>query len=398
MSGTTDSGNRGAGATAGVGSALERAAEDSLLLRVWGPWTLDSERPEMEGFERELASAASGPRLAVDAHGVTAWDSSLPAFLRKLSEVCSRRDLVLDLSGVPEGARRLLSLAPALPERQATQRGTREPLLASFGERVSALASDLGDVLTFTGEVVLSGFRAALGRARFEISDLLLFTQQAGASALPIVSLISALVGVILGFVGAAELRMFGAEMYVADLVGIGMIRELGAMMTGIIMAGRTGSAYAAQLGTMAVNEEIDALRTFGIDPVELLVLPRVLALAVMLPLLCVYADLLGLAGGALVGVGSFGISLAQYADRTRGALSLRHFEVGIVKSALHWVRDVTFDEDRCRARAGHAAQLLACLRNLAISLLRLADAHNIADARRNLGACPALALRLFGL
>src|SRR5262249_42661737 len=144
----------------------------------------------------------------------------------------------------------------------------------------------------------------ARGAARFRRSDFLQILQECGGQALPIVSLISFLVGVILAYVGAIQLRTFGAQVYVADLVGIAMTREMGAMMAAIIMAGRTGAAFAAQLGTMQVNEEIDALQTLGIPAMEFLVLPRMLALALMMPLLGLYADLMGILGGAAVGVG----------------------------------------------------------------------------------------------
>jgi phospholipid/cholesterol/gamma-HCH transport system permease protein len=165
--------------------------------------------------------------------------------------------------------------------------------------------------------------------------DLTLTIQECGARALPIVSLISMLVGMILAFVGAVQLQMFGAEIYVANLVGIAMVRVMGAVMTGIIMAGRTGGAFAAQLGTMEVNEEIDALRTLGISPMEFLVLPRMLGLALMMPLLCLYADLMGILGGLIVGVGMLDLTLMQYFLQTRNALGLNHLLIGLFQGAV---------------------------------------------------------------
>jgi phospholipid/cholesterol/gamma-HCH transport system permease protein len=165
--------------------------------------------------------------------------------------------------------------------------------------------------------------------------DLMLLIQECGAQALPIVTLISILVGLILAFVGAVQLKMFGAQIYVADLVGIAMAREMGAMMTGIIMAGRTGAAFAAQLGTMQVNEEIDALKTLGISPMEFLVMPRIIALVLMMPLLCIYADFMGILGGLLVGIGMLDLSFMEYLNETREALTLTHFSVGIFKGVV---------------------------------------------------------------
>jgi phospholipid/cholesterol/gamma-HCH transport system permease protein len=162
--------------------------------------------------------------------------------------------------------------------------------------------------------------------------------QASGSQALPIVSLISGLIGLILAFMGAIQLRQFGAQIYVADLVGIGMTREMGAVMTGIIMAGRTGAAFAAQLGTMQVNEEIDAYTTLGISPMEFLVLPRMLALVLMMPLLCMYADLMGILGGLVVATGMLDVSLVEYVNETRAAVSLTDVALGVVKSGLFGV------------------------------------------------------------
>jgi phospholipid/cholesterol/gamma-HCH transport system permease protein len=176
------------------------------------------------------------------------------------------------------------------------------------------------------------------GRASFRRSDLVLLLQECGAQALPIVSLISVLVGLILAFVGAIELKMFGSEIFVADVVGIGMVRIMGAIMTGIIMAGRTGAAFAAQIGTMQVNEEIDALQTLGISPMEFLVLPRMVALIVMMPLLCLYSDLMGILGGIVVGTGMLDLSLTEYLNQTREAVRMVHLWIGLFHSAVFGV------------------------------------------------------------
>jgi phospholipid/cholesterol/gamma-HCH transport system permease protein len=175
-------------------------------------------------------------------------------------------------------------------------------------------------------------------KARYRVSDLLLLIQQCGAQALPIVTLISFLVGVILAFVGAVQLKQFGAQIYVADLVGIAMMREMGAMMTGIIMAGRTGAAFAAQLGTMKVTQEVDAFTTAGFSPLEFLVLPRVMALILMMPLLCLYADFLGVLGGAVIGVGMLDLSWITYFNQTANAISLTDIFGGVFKSSVYGV------------------------------------------------------------
>ena len=166
----------------------------------------------------------------------------------------------------------------------------------------------------------------------------MLTIQEVGAEALPIVSLISFLVGVILAFLGSIQLLQFGAQIYVADLVGIGMARDMAAMMVGIILAGRTGAAFAAQLGTMQVNEEIDALSTLGFSPIEFLVLPRMLALMLMTPLLCLYANLMGIMGGAFVGVTFLDLPLVTYLQETEQGIRLIDFIGGLIKAAIYGV------------------------------------------------------------
>ena len=182
----------------------------------------------------------------------------------------------------------------------------------------------------FLGEAWLALGKLARGRARFRSSDLILFIQECGVDALPIVCLISLLVGLILAFVAAIQLTMFGATIYVADVVGIAMIRTMGAVMTGVILAGRTGAAFAAQLGTMQVNEEIDALQTLGVPPMEFLVLPRMLALALMMPFLCLYADLMGVLGGLIVGVFVLDLNPMQYISETQVAIRLHFVWIGV--------------------------------------------------------------------
>jgi phospholipid/cholesterol/gamma-HCH transport system permease protein len=166
----------------------------------------------------------------------------------------------------------------------------------------------------------------------------MVLVQQAGAEALGIVTLISFLIGLILAFVGAAQLEQFGAAIYVADLVGVAMVRDVGALMTAIVMAGRSGAAYAAELGSMKVTQEIDALTTMGISPLEFLVIPRILALALMMPLLTIYADFMGILGGAFVGISMLDLSFTTYIQQTAGALSLHDLVGGLFKAAVYGI------------------------------------------------------------
>jgi phospholipid/cholesterol/gamma-HCH transport system permease protein len=193
-------------------------------------------------------------------------------------------------------------------------------------------------MLDFLGDAFTAFIRLLRGKARFRRSELFLIIQDCGAKAFPIVSLISVLVGLIFAFIGAIQLKMFGAEIYVADLVAIAMVRVMGAVMTGIIMAGRTGAAFAAQLGTMQVNEEIDALKTMGISPMEFLVLPRMLALMLMMPLLCLYSDLMGILGGLLVAVTMLDVNIMEYYVETKSAVTLTYLWIGLFHSVVFGV------------------------------------------------------------
>jgi phospholipid/cholesterol/gamma-HCH transport system permease protein len=240
---------------------------------------------------------------------------------------------------LPDGVRKLLALATAVPERAGARReAARDSMLTRIGKAAIATVDASGGTLGFIGEAFLVFLKLLSGRARFRGSDFALVLQECGAEALPIVSLISFLVGSILAFIGAVQLQQFGAQVYVANLVGLAMALEMGAMMTAIIMAGRTGAAFAAQLGTMQVNQEIDALTTMGFAPMEFLVLPRMLALMLMVPLLTVYADLMGILGGAVIAVSLLDVSLRVYFNQLQEALTLKYIAQGLIKSAVYGV------------------------------------------------------------
>ncbi len=322
-----------------AGLEFETPADDTLLLRLSGDWRIHEHLPPAEEAERRIAEAAGLRRVTFDDSGISAWDSGLLVFVVRLTHACQARGVQLDTTGLPDGVVELQRLAFAVPEKEDTGRGAGgASLLARIGQ--GALSARDGAIVftTFFGESLIALGRFAVGRAQYRRSDFWLFVEDCGAQALGIVSLISFLVGMILAFVGAQQLRLFGAEIYVADLVAIGMVRVMGAMMAAIVMAGRTGAAFAAQLGTMTVNEEIDALKTLGILPMDFLVLPRMLALVLMMPLLAVYADLMGILGGAVVAVGMLDITLPQYYEQTVNALNIRHFLVGLVQAGVFGV------------------------------------------------------------
>ena len=301
-------------------------------LCVGGQWTLRARKPDLLAVLD--AFSAAGGELPVRV-AVSAWDSSLLALLRRLQRLADERQLALRWLELPNDIERLLQMGSAHPIKADAKASTSRNPLTRTGQVFLDLLTTLGNSCTFLGEICLALLRLLQGRSRLRAGDFWLSLQQCGPGALPIVALIASLVGLILAFVGAAQLEAFGAQLYIANMVAIGMTREMGALMTAVIMAGRTGAAYAAELGSMQANEEIDALKTFGFPPLDFLVLPRLLALLVAMPLLCVFADALGILGGFVIGAGLFDISATQYLNQSLEMLNLTDFLLGIFKSLV---------------------------------------------------------------
>ncbi len=313
--------------------------DDTLRISFAGSWKIGSDLPSVDEVLRQVESGPETRHVTFDVQSLTGWDSVFLTFLIKIIDHCSQNNIHTDKEGLSQGVQRLLTLAFAVPERKGARReSTREPFLVGVGSEAIKFGNSTIEILDFLGEAFIALGRMLRGKARFRRSDLFLVIQECSTQALPIVSLISLLVGLILAFVGAIQLMMFGAEIYVASLVGIAMVRVMGAIMTGIIMAGRTGAAFAAQLGTMQVNEEIDALKTMGISPMEFLVLPRMIALLLVMPLLCLYADLMGILGGLIVGVGMLDLNLAEYYNMTCASVKLKDFWIGLFQGCVFGV------------------------------------------------------------
>jgi len=308
-----------------------------LRLVLSGPWILKAGVPPIDDLAREI-DLAPPRRLVFDSEGLEGWDSALVTFVYAALGVASRRGVDVDLSGLPAGAQKLLALARAVPPHVEAHPAEDDALTARVGRVALHAWGTVGDGLTFLGETVLALGAFLRGRARFRRVDLLHAVEVTGAGALGIVILINFLIGAVLAFVGAVQLQQFGAAIYVASLVAIGVARELGALMTGIVMCGRTGASFAAVLGTMTVNEEVDALTTMGLRPVEFLVLPRLLATALMLPALVAYADVFGMLGGLFVGVTMLDLGAVEYLQQTRQALALRHVMIGLAKGVAFGV------------------------------------------------------------
>lgn len=307
------------------------------LVCVGGTWELSHPWPPEAGEALRAAEGGCG-RLRLTAEEPLQWDSSLLVFLARLVrlERAAGGEIVDDL---PPGLSRLLRLAFAVPPKEGAGRAAGdEGTLERLGGAVLSLPARIGDFLEFLGEATLSLWRFVTGRSPMRPQDFLEAMHECGVCALPIVSVTSLLFGLILAFVGAVQLQQFGAQIYVAGLVGIGMLRVMGAVMVGVVMAGRMGASYAAVIGTMQVNEEVDALSTTGLPPTDFLVLPRLLALALMTPLLTVYADLMGILGGFLVGVTMLDLNALEYMNATISMVNFRHGLIGLVYGGVFGV------------------------------------------------------------
>lgn len=319
-----------------AGSRSELTADKLLTVAISGDWQVGNEHPPATDIVNQVPGA---DRIAFDSTGLGKWDTSLVTYLVNIIDAADNAAKDVDRSRLPDGVQGLLKLAYAVAERKGARREDKsEPFLVRVGNAALEHLAGWRTGLEFIGSSTIAFSRFATGRARFQKADLFGIIQDAGPAALGIVGLINFLVGMILAFVGAVQLQTFGAAIYVADLVGIAMTREMAPIMTGIIMAGRTGAAFAAQLGTMKVNEEIDALTTMGVDPMEFLVVPRMFALMIMMPLLVLYADLAGILGGMVVGVGGLNLGFVEYLARTTNAVSITQVNIGVIKAVVFGV------------------------------------------------------------
>jgi len=316
-----------------AGIALSRSDDGTLVVLVSGNWSLRTPVPSISEVEAEMLRAPPVRRVALQVVDLGEWDSSLVSFAVSLSAACLRRNVDVDAGGCPPGLRRLLTLARSTVH-VATGSPDRPPRDVAYrvGQWALATLAFASDMIGFVAASTAASRDLVLRRARYRRLDFEILLEQVGGSALPLVGVINFLVGAVLAFLGADQLRQFGASIFVANLVGVGTVRETGALMTGIIMAGRTGASFAAVLGTMKVNSEIDALETMNFPPFQFLVAPRLVAMSIALPLLVVYADVFGIMGGFVVAATTLDITPALYLNQTHGAMSVHDVAVGVVK------------------------------------------------------------------
>ena len=275
---------------------------------------------------------------SIDLSAVDSMDTAGAWVLYRTRRDLRARGVAAEFEGVDRSHADILARVEKGDVEQTLVRDELHPviaLIAHIGEASLAVFQECASLLSFLGVTVITLGRSIIRPRRIRFTSLVSHIEQVGLNAIPIVGLLSFLIGVVIAYQGAEQLRQFGAQVFTVNLLGISMLREMAILMTAIVVAGRSGSAFTAQIGTMQVNEEVDAMRTMGLDPIEVLVLPRVFALIIALPLLTVLADLTGLAGGALATVLVVDISLAQFMERLNDAVPLAAFWVGIVKAPV---------------------------------------------------------------
>jgi len=305
-------------------------------------------------LENATTEGTATDAIAFDSTGLGHWDSALLVFLSAVRRGAREHSLRFDGGGLPGAASRLLALiAEAAPEAIPPPAGGA--LINRIGNSFIGISRAVPDILAIIGDTALRGGAAVRGRARMRAADLLTCTYDAGIAALPIVTIVNALVGGILAFVGAVQLRKFGADIYIAALVGIAMTRDMAALMTAIVMSGRTGGAYAAQIAAMTGSEEIDALRAIGIPVYDYLILPKILALTIMMPLLYLYGCAVGIFGGFLVAVSMLNLSPETFIEQTRQSVTGEEILFGLVKSIAFGLL-IAIAGCLCGLRAGRAA------------------------------------------
>jgi phospholipid/cholesterol/gamma-HCH transport system permease protein len=316
-------------------SAAIRRQDDTVVVVVAGDWSLERDVPRFESLLEAAPSHAHAGVVAFDADDLGTWDSSLLIFVRQAQEFCEAHTLRFDPAHLPDRVKRVLDLARVVPDRVADADVPDVSRIARLGLAGVSAWDGFTAGVAFTGAVATSFANLLRGRVRMRWREFWVVVQSSSSGALPIVTLIALLVGVIVAFLGVVVLKRFGAGYYVSYLSGYGMLREMGALMTGIIIAGRTGAGFAAELGSMKITEEIDAYSTLGISPVDHLVLPRVLGLFVMMPLLVIYADFVGIAAGMVVASALLDLTPTQFVTGLLTAVTISDALLGVFKAVV---------------------------------------------------------------
>ena len=316
--------------------SVEGKTGEEMTIRLAGRLALEDLKPLMADLQA-IPGHVKPRRLSVDLADVEYLDSAGALALIELQNRASALSIPVDLLNVSEKDHGLLGLI----DREVLQRPPlrpeiiRSPIIEKLGEIARKQYQDFQEIMSFVGELVTALTYCLVHPRLVRWADVTFYMKRAGADGLPIVALISLLLGLIMAFMSSLQLKQFGANIYVANLVTIAMVRELGPIMTAILVAGRSGSAFAAEIGTMIVNDEVNALVTMGFDPTRFLAVPKVIAAMIVVPILTVYADLFAILGGLIVGVTGLDLTFYTYIQQTKSSITIFDFVTSLIKAVV---------------------------------------------------------------
>jgi len=320
--------------TAGLLETARRG--EDIVLTAGGAWTIQAARA-LDAELRKVA-AAGAKRVLIVLADLTALDTAGAWLIARTERELKAAGIAVDIGGAKPGHQALLSKimeAGEPPPLAPEPRFHLIDIVENTGEAVVHGGRQTRAMVGFFGAILFAFARLVRHPDRIRFTSLVSNIQQHGLNAMPIVGILLFLVGIVVAYQGVGQLRRFGAEIFTVDLVGISVLREMGVLISAIVIAGRSGSAFTAQIGTMQVNEEVDAIRTLGLDPLEVLVLPRILAMMIALPLLTFFANVMAILGGAFMATQTIDVTFAQFLNLLNQAVSLKHFWVGMVKAPV---------------------------------------------------------------
>lgn len=306
-----------------------------ILLKLSGDWAVTAHLPVITDVVNGIKSHPDVQILDIDATHVSRFDSGLVVWLMKVERFCKQENIDFHRANLPEGVQRLFHLAHEIPPRGFVHEEEDKSFLGNLGGAGRRLWRRINQLFEIIGATLLGFFRLMFGKAIFVPREILRFMQTGGHEALGIVSLTAFLIGVTLAIIGITQLEKYGAESFIANIEVIGVLRELGCLITGIVMSGRTAASYAAEIGSMQVHEELDALHSLAISRIDFLVLPRVIAMLITMPLLVVYANVIANFGGLFFSVLVLKVSYLEYINQAREAFEISDFNISLIKAFI---------------------------------------------------------------
>lgn len=315
--------------------AIEHTSPTLMLLKLSGHWNMESHLPNLDAVSAALAEHPETTHMQINTQELVNYDSGLVIWLLKLEQLCLSHQILLDEQTLPDGVQRLIRLSKEVPPRGFVHEMEDKTLLGRTGNATVRIWRRAWELIDLLGAAVIGSVRFVLGRSIFLKRDVLLLLQDNGPDVIMFVSVLAFMMGLTMALLSDAQLAKFGTQIFIADIEVVGVLRENGVIMAGIIMAGRTCAAYAAEIGLMKTDGEFDSLHTLGISGIDFLVMPRIIATVIAMPLLVIYADVIANFGGLLFSTLFLNITYLEYINQAREAFELTDFFIGIGKGFL---------------------------------------------------------------